>query len=420
MSQTADGPSLVDKLGSFERTTAQGLSSMWGLVLDHLSEKHAKAAAAWAVDQEGGVGRTPDGILVTSKELVMQVLLNADGNYTIEGYQARMNQSIGLIYLGMDWGPEYVKQSTKSNEAIGKVTRREAFERALKETRTALAALPDPGAFDIQEISDVVFAALCNYWFDIPDGEFVKAGGFRLANVLPPGRCPGDYTPPSGYIVHPDPDVLLTFLGQRTGQILREAVGKFVASRRAPGNPPLGSITKALFEEFPNSPGDDDLLARTIVGVMMGALPTINGNLVTIVKTWQKTATLLALQAKLKSSTESDEFVRAHEVIEQPMQETMQMTPTPDALWRMAVKDHMIGTTHPVQVHAGDKIYLSVVRATQEDLGNGITDVRPLFGGNRSVSPHPTHACPGFEMGFGILLGVVYGVVDWRPKTSSG
>jgi hypothetical protein len=36
------------------------------------------------------------------------------------------------------------------------------------------------------------------------------------------------------------------------------------------------------------------------------------------------------------------------------------------------------------------------------------------------VSSHPTHACPGFEMGFGILLGVVYGVVDWRPKASGG
>jgi hypothetical protein len=415
MSPKADEPSLIDKLGSVERTTAQGLSSLWGMVLDNLSDKHAKAAAAWTVNQEGGVGRTPDGILVTSKELVMQVLLNSEGNYTIEGYQARMKESIGVIYLGMDWGPEYVKQSTKANEAIGLVTRREAFEFALKGTRAALAALPNPDAFDIQEVSDVVFAAICNHWFDIPDGEFVKAGGFHLSNLLPPGRCPGDYTPPSGYIVHPDPDFLLTHIGQRTGQILRESVGKFVASRRDPKNPPVGALTKAFFEMYPNS-ADNDLLARTIVGVMMGALPTINGNLVTIVKTWMKTSTLMALQAKLNSSSEKDEFVRAHEVIEQPMQETMQMTPTPDALWRLAVKEHTIGTTHPVQVHPGDKIYLSVVKATQEDLRAGITDVRPLFGGNRSLSPHPTHACPGFEMGFGILLGVVYGIVGWQPK----
>ena len=158
MSPNADGNKPIDPVGSFARTTAQGLGSLWGMMLEHLSEKHAKAAATWSENQEGGVGRTPDGILVTSKELVMQVLLNADGNYTIEGYQARMNQSIGLIYLGMDWGPEYVKQSTKSNEAIGRVTRKEAFDFALKETRAALAALPDPADFDIVKVSDTVFA----------------------------------------------------------------------------------------------------------------------------------------------------------------------------------------------------------------------------------------------------------------------
>src|SRR5476651_2690637 len=158
MSPNADGPGLIDALGKFGRTTAQGIGSAWGMMLDHLSEKHAKTAAAWAENQQGGVGRIPDGILVTSKELVTQVLLNTDGNYTIEGYQARMNQSIGLIYLGMDWGPEYVKQSTKSNEAIGRVTRKEAFAFALKETRAALAALPDPADFDIVKVSDTVFA----------------------------------------------------------------------------------------------------------------------------------------------------------------------------------------------------------------------------------------------------------------------
>ena len=146
---------------------------------------------------------------------------------------------------------------------------------------------------------------------------------------------------------------------------------------------------------------------------MMGALPTINGNLITIVKTWQRTATLLALQAKLNASKETDEFVKAHQIVEPPMRETMQMQPTPDWLWRKAKKDHALGT---VQVRAGDKIYLSIAQATQEELRAGGNDICPLFGGDRSKSPHPTHACPGFEMGFGILLGIVYAVVDFQPK----
>jgi hypothetical protein len=416
MSADADQPGLTNALDKTERKFARDAGTVWGLLLDHFVDKHVEAAAAMKIDPEGGVARTPEGIVVTSKELVMQVLLNADGNYTIEGYQPRMEKSIGLIYLGMDWGPEYERQSTPANAAIGRVTRREAFELAVKETRAALVAVPAPGGIiDVQAVSDVVFARLCNHWFDIPDGVHVKPGGFRISNLLPPGVCPGDYTPPSGYIVHPDPDFLLTFIGERAGQILRESVGKYVAEMRAAGKLPNGALSRAFFEEFPN-PEDNDLLARTIVGVMMGALPTINGNLVTIVKTWERTATLLALRAQLRASSQTDEFAKAHEVIEPSMRQTMQMTPTPDWLWRLAKKEHSLGTKNPVQVHPGDKIYLSIAQATQEDLSAGKNDVCPLFGGDRSQKPHPTHACPGFEMGFGILLGIVYAVVDFQPR----
>jgi hypothetical protein len=145
-------------------------------------------------------------------------------------------------------------------------------------------------------------------------------------------------------------------------------------------------------------------------------LPTVIGNLTGTVKAWQKTQTFMVLQGKLKNTSQTDDYLRAQEVIEQPMQETMQMAPTPDAVWRTAVKEHTLGTKDPVQVHPGDKIYVNIYQATQEDLDAGITDVCPIFGGNRRASPHPTHACPGFEMAMGVLLAVIYGVVDQRPK----
>ena len=165
----------------------------------------------------------------------------------------------------------------------------------LKETRAALPAVPAPGGIvDIMALSDIVLAKVCSHYFDIPDGVHVKAGGFGVSNLMPPGVCPADYTPPSAYIFHPDPDVLLTFIGQRTGQILRESVGKYVAAKRAAGQVPSAPLARALFEAFPD-PKDNDLLARTIVGVMTGALPTINGNLMGVVKSWQRSATLMAL-----------------------------------------------------------------------------------------------------------------------------
>jgi hypothetical protein len=400
-------------------TIARGVSTMWGLVLDHLVDKHAKAAAGARVDAAGGVARTPDAVVVTSKELYLQVLLNADDNYTNAGYQRRMEQSFGPIFLGMDWSTEYEKQSTPTNAAIAKVTRREAFEIALTETRTALPNIPAPsGMIDIQALSDVVLAEVCSHYFDIPDGVHVKAGGFGISNLVPPGVCPADYTPPSAYIFHPDPDPLLTFLGQRTGQILRESVGNYVAEKHASGQLPSAPLTRALFELFPD-PNDNDLLARTIIGVMTGALPTINGNLVTTVKAWQRSATMMALGAQLKANIETDEFAKARAVIEPSLRQAMQMQPTPDFIWRTAKRDHRLGGDDGVQVKAGEKVYLSIVQATQSDLRAGNNDICPIFGGDRSQSPHPIHACPGFEMGFGILLGVTYGVVDHQASASS-
>ena len=409
----------IDQSALKGKTIARGLSAMWGLMLDHLVDKHAQAVAATRVNPEGGVARTPEGIVVTSKELYLQVLLNADDNYTNAGYQKRMEQSFGPIFLGMDWTPEYVRESAPANAAIGSITRRDAFEVTLREARTALPSVPAPGGIvDIQALSDIVLAKVCSHYFDIPDGVYVKAGGFGLSNLVSPGVCPADYTPPSAYIFHPDPDALLTFVGQRTGQILRESVNKYVADKRASGQLPTAPLTRALFEQFPD-PKDNDLLARTIIGVMTGALPTINGNLVGVVKAWQRTATLMALGAKLKASAATDDFLRAHEVIELPMRQAMQMQPTPDFIWRLAKKDHTLGTRNPVQVKAGDKIYLSIVQATQEDLRAGNDDVCPIFGGDRSKDPHPIHACPGFEMGFGILLGIVYGVVEHQAAAAA-
>lgn len=393
--------------------TAQGISAIWGLVLDHLVDKHAQAAAEAKVNPAGGVARTSAGVVVTSKELYLKVLLNADDNYTNAGYQKRMEQSFGAIFLGMDWGAEYERLSTPANAAVGRITRQDAFEVTLKETRAALPAVPAPGGIvDIMALSDIVLAKVCSHYFDIPDGVHVKAGGFGLSNLMPPGVCPADYTPPSAYIFHPDPDVLLTFIGQRTGQILRESVGKYVAAKRATGQLPPAPLARALFEAFPD-PKDNDLLARTIVGVMTGALPTINGNLIGVVKSWQRSATLMALAAKLNASKQGDDFAKAHEIVELPMRQAMQMQPTPDFIWRTAKKDHTLGQ---VQVKAGDKIYLSIVQATQEDLRAGSDDVCPIFGGDRSKTPHPIHACPGFEMGFGILLGIVYGVVEHQAQ----
>jgi hypothetical protein len=89
----------------------------------------------------------------------------------------------------------------------------------------------------------------------------------------------------------------------------------------------------------------------------------------------------------------------------------------PDMVWRTATGAHQLGA---VQVQAGETVVIGIVSATQEALGAGRTDVYPVFGGERAGS-HPTHACPGYEIGMGVLLGMISGVLEagtLRPMPS--
>ena len=50
---------------------------------------------------------------------------------------------------------------------------------------------------------------------------------------------------------------------------------------------------------------------------------------------------------------------------------------------------------HEVAVKPGDIIVAGAVSATQQNLVEGRRDVYHAFGGNRRVTGHPTHSCPG-------------------------
>jgi len=412
-----------DRIGRALRALGQegisGLDDLWHAMLAELSTKKHGAAASTTLaappDQGAGAVRTGDGVLVSSKKLVMEVYHDPAGNYSVCGYAERLRKSFGEIYLGLDKGAEYDAQSSKVNAAIQAISERDSFTLALAETRKVLAALSDPADFDIQKVTDKVLAALCTIWFDLPDEITVLAGGLRPSSVLPPARCPGDFSLPSAYVFMPDPEFPMRLLGQRLGQILKEEVTKFVRERRSPANPLQGILSRAIFAAFPNTPDQDDVIARTIIGVMMGFLPTVEFNLTATVRAWQKDATFKALQQQLASGVEPDLYLRACAVLKLPLKQAMQLNPTPNAVWRTAVQEHTLGDTNPVQVHPGDKVSIDIASATREDLANKITDVFAVFGGDRREHPHPTHACPGYAMAMGVLLGIIASVMDPGP-----
>jgi hypothetical protein len=87
----------------------------------------------------------------------------------------------------------------------------------------------------------------------------------------------------------------------------------------------------------------------------------------------------------------------------------MQLRPSPELVWRTACCHHLLG---PVPVAPGDLVVLSIVSATQQCLQQRIADVSPIFGGDRSLAEHPTHACPGYKAAMGVLLGMIAALLD--------
>ena len=66
-------------------------------------------------------------------------------------------------------------------------------------------------------------------------------------------------------------------------------------------------------------------------------------------------------------------------------------------------------------VKAGDRLSINIDSAMAEDLAAKNPDPYPVFGGDRGLAAHPTHACPGFWAGMGVLLGIVAGTMEAPP-----
>jgi Dyp-type peroxidase family len=426
----AAGEAVVQRLLALDREFGAGASSSWKAVLeDSESRARGEAANVWAAVRErhGGVLRTSYGVLVCSRELVMQVFANESQRYTATGYLERMSISLGEIYLGRDSGAEYDREAELTNAAIQSITKQEAFESTYRYTQAVLQQLiaaarelsKDAGStrweltLDIKELSDLVLARLCEEWFEVPDGKHIKPGGWRWDwNSADAPLCPGHFTAPSRFTFQPHPGDAPRRYAMLHGQSLRAAMNEFVAERRAPGKRPKGRLSKAMFAALP-AKKDNDLLARNIVGVMMGFLPSVDGNLRASLFEWIEQRILWEVQHAYLTSSGATPYDKAIASIEQPLMNTMRLRPVPEVTWRRATAEHRLGN---VEIQPRDLVVLAIVSATQEDrLRGDASDVYPIFGGNRRSAPKRPHACPAYDSGLGIMLGIVAGLLAAGP-----
>lgn len=436
-----ESPPDKPKCGQWEASTR------WKQLLEEVDPGRPDSARdVWAALRAGpeSAFATPYGYLVAAQQDVMAVLADQK-TISVREYWQRMRLSIGEIYLGMDRDPRpleaertdrdrdferavtagrYQRESGHRNALLAAEQPQPAFDTARAVSLQVLAKWRSLGAsaLDLRGYADAVVAAMSEHWFGLPDGDLMMRGG--EPNSSDDVHVPFHFLAPSRYIFPPAPTEFVTHLAHKHGRALldrsREFVERVVAGR-APGQG-AGRLLRGLFPELVDHPNAEemDLVARTLVGVMHGFLPTTLGNFISVADQWIEGRTLWRLQMELQSQPGGDLWDVASRVLEKPLISAMQQRPVPDTLHRVTTSPTHIGNT---AVPAGARIVLGIGSASRELAAQGSPSTAPIFGGDYAKAaagegPATAHPCPGRDMAMGTLTGMFSALLEfgsWAP-----
>jgi hypothetical protein len=288
-----------------------------------------------------------------------------------------------------------------------------------------------PVPLPLEPVIDQVLAQLAHLWFDIPThnlpqpGEPLENPSRNEARIWIGGRpedlplseteraaslhCPYHFLAPSRYVFSsPNPREMVVTLGEDHGSRLLTMVKRFVRERRAQqeadGDSGLkGPLSRELFARISN----EDFLARALLGLVFGFVPTVYGNAVQTLGLWLADESLWRLQQQWKTS--SGTISERVAILERPLARAMQVKALPPILYRTA-RAH--ATLAGVNIAPGDLVVVSVAGMAQDALSHGKGGVTTVFGGDRTTDPHPTHACPGSHIAIGVLLGMMGAILN--------
>ncbi len=388
--------------------------------------------AAWAYvrSQAGGVLRTAYGVLVGDAKLVQQVFRNSPDHYSVRGYGERMQDSIGLGYLGLDADTGHTEQAPLVNQAIEKISEQEAFGAAYVTAKVGLSTLlPNSrqlglaeATLDLEQLSLGVLAQLCSAWFGLPDAERKFMWGTEYQptetpTTTSPPRCPRDLLYVSRHVFGPHPSPLVDQMGRTGGASMQAAFKAWLASGPNLSRLPLVSATLDAVKDL-KAAGDATIEERTLAGIMLGFPPTVHGNLLGALMGWNQNKKLWTLQldwptflpaTQAEAETAApDAYKRARTTLSGPLAAALMSSPVPAQVWRYAKGvPHKLGE---VTVVENDLVVVGIASATQQA---GCSHYIP-FGGQRDdeIKPPPLHACPGYAMAMGVMQGVIAAVLE--------
>ncbi|MEN9630215.1 MAG: hypothetical protein RJA10_3443, partial [Pseudomonadota bacterium] len=387
--------------------------------------------AVWRrVNQSGGAVQTAYGELVSDPVRVLAILRDGGRRYTVRGYGRRFAASVGPGYLGMDVvGPHagHDERAEKSgvNAAIVRIDEATAYEAALRQTRVRLAELethtplPPPALgpklvpVDVLQLGEHVLAQLCTEWFGVPDGAHLPAGGD--ASDEPAPRCPRDLVDVARYIfgAHPSPDV--SEQGRTRGRALRQAVRDWLQAQA--GTPPAQwpPLTRDIWQGLAGQGLGLDAVADTVAGVMLGFTPSVFGNYGNLMRAWVErghdgACTLWDLQALLLRDGPAPDFDTVRRRLRPRLIEQMRRCPIPTTVWR-----EKAGTPLPDDPSADrepEKVVIGLHGVMQHPDAHELLMWGGAWQGDATYpSMQTVHACPGYGMSTGVLMGLVAGLL---------
>jgi Dyp-type peroxidase family len=382
-------------------------------------------ASIWAAIRErhGGVLRTPFGVLAAERSTVDEMMHNR--NLSVLGYLPRMHQSFGEIYLGLDAGQDgaYERDSVACNDAIMALDQQSTFKKARESTKAALQALVDDAisyathdgesswnlTVDVRELVDSLLADFCEEWYGLTqDDNLFSRSGYRWDwQPGQPPTYPGHFQAPSRYFFQPHPGQEVKEIGEAHGLAVRSATLALLRSR---GDRIKAPIARAILDS--ESGKDLDFAARTLVGAVVGFVPTVNGNIMRVLNEWLREGILWSVRARL-GGTKAADFLDACNRLGADFIPAMQLCTVPETLWRTATGAHTMGEgPHQVAVNPGDIVVAGAISVAQQNLQEGRLDLYAAFGGNRRAKGHPTHACPGADPALAVMLGFFSALVE--------
>lgn len=388
---------------------------------------------------------TPSTVLVGSIPHINEVLSTPEV-FSVEEQGRRIHDTSGDIYVAMQPGARYDVESTATNAIMFAQSEAWGFEYGYKAAQTvlgrsiALATELKQKSFKIELRRDFLMPALgliCREWFGLPDtvegpppadALMVMHGWTWDASPDRKPCCPGDFLSPSRHAFYPKPTDAVAAYASDHGPRIRKAGLAFV-KKYAPGGMP-GYLSKLMASQIK----DPDVLARNIIGMMIGALPPVDGNLRGILYEWITEATLWKHQAALRraSGDKAATYETANAALRGPISRAICKRPAPDLLYRTALADYVLRAcgdrgAKDVLIRKGDLVILGLVSAAQWSLQDNSQDkiqdkkcpdgdVSIAFGGDRKAPRQPpgepVHACPAQKMMMGTMMGILAGLLD--------